>query len=125
MLRDAEDQLNLAPRTLFPPVFGSDARRTCLQHPMSFQRTCDRLPSNKMAISDLLDLLRQFLITHYSMIEAGYPLSVDPNSSNDEIYDGFTLVFSSLKTDCHNLVLDFIPEVYKNLLKGEPEASSG
>ena len=60
-------------------------------------------------IYDRLNLLRRLLISHYIVIEAEYPLSVDPNFSKDDIYDNFTRVFSILKTVSRNLVLDFIP----------------
>ena len=50
-------------------------------------------------IYDRLNLLRRLLISHYIVIEAEYPLSVDPNFSKDDIYDNFTRVFSILK-DC-------------------------
>jgi hypothetical protein len=86
-LRDATDQLKLA-RILFPPVLESTARRDGFQTPESFQGTCDRLPRNK-AIYVRLDGLRRLLIRHHSVIEAGCPLSVDPNSSKDDIYDDF------------------------------------
>jgi hypothetical protein len=72
-----------------------------------------------------LNVLRRLLISHYSVIEAGYPLSVDPNSSNDDIYDHFTRLFSNLKTVSHDLVLDFIPDIYAKLFEGrELEACS-
>jgi hypothetical protein len=61
-----------------------------------------------------LDLLRRLLISHYTVVEAGYPQSVDPNSSNNDIYDHFTRLFSTLKTVSHDLVLDFIPESTKS-----------
>ena len=117
-LQDAADQLKLA-RILFPPVLESTARRDGFQTPESFQDTCDRLPRNKKAIYDRLNVLRRLLIRHYSVIEAGCPLSVDPNSSKDDIYDDFTRLFSTSKTVSHDLVLDFIPEIYAKLLKGE------
>jgi hypothetical protein len=77
------------------------------------------LPPNKKPIYGRLNVLRHLLIRHYSVIEAGCPLSVDPNSSKDDIYDNFTRLFSTLKTVSHNLVLDFIPEIYAKLLKRE------
>jgi len=114
-LRDADDQLKLA-RILFPSVFGI-TRQNGFQNSASYQDICDRLPQNKKAIFDFLDFLRELLITDYEMIEATQ--SVDPNSSSDEIYDHFTQVFSSSKTDSHGLVLYFIPEVYKTLLRAD------
>jgi hypothetical protein len=123
-LRDAGDQLNLA-RILFPPVLQSTVRRDGFQIPGSFQKACERLPHNKKPIYVRLNLLRRLLISHYSVIEAGYPLSVDLNSSKDDIYDHFTRLFSNLKTLSHDLLLDFIPEIYEKLLEREGlEASS-
>jgi len=118
VLQDVQDHLKLA-RILFPPVFESATRIRGFQLSKSFQKICDGLPRNKKAISERLNLLRRLLIRDYSAIEAGYPLSVDSNSSNDEIYDGFTRLFSRSKTDSHDLVLDFIPDFYEKLSKGE------
>jgi hypothetical protein len=117
-LRDAGDQLNLA-QILFPPVLESFTRRLGFQHPDAFLDACERLPHNKKPIYDGLDLLRRLLISQYTVVEAGYPQSVDPNSSNDDIYDHFTQLFSTLKTVSHDLVLDFIPEIYEKLLEGK------
>jgi hypothetical protein len=116
--QDAANQLELA-RTLFPPVSRTASRDIDFRHPCSFLDTCDRLPHNKKVIYVGLDLLRLFLIKDYMNIEAGYPLSVDPNSANDEIYDAFTRVFSHMKTVSHDLVLDFIPSIYVKLWRPE------
>jgi len=117
-LRDTEARLNLA-QTLFPPVFDSITRQLGFRYPTSFLNTCERLPGNKKAIYIRLNILRRLLISHYRVIEAGYPLSVDPNSSKDDIYDHFTRLFSTLKTVSHDLVLDFIPDIYAKLSKEE------
>jgi hypothetical protein len=111
-LRDANDQLMLA-RILFPPALESTTRQIGFQHPKSFHNTCDGLPRNKRAIYLRLNLLRRLLVRDYRVIEAEYPLFVDPNSSKDDIYDHFTRLF--LKTVSHDLVLDFIPDVYEKL----------
>ena len=111
--RDAVDQLDLA-GTFFPPVLDSLTRQLGFQHPVSFQKTCERLPRNKKPVYDRLNLLRRLLISHYEVIEAGYPLSVNPNCSNDNIYDHFARLFSTLKTVSHDLVLEFIPEIYES-----------
>ena len=121
--RDVEKQLNLA-RTLFPPASNDTDRRDGFQARKTFQRTCEGLPRNKKLIYDRLNLLRRLLIQHYNLIEAGYPLSVDPNSSTDFIYDEFTRLFSNSKTDSHDLMLDFIPNIYTKLLKGESSKRS-
>jgi Fungal protein kinase len=117
-LQDAEDLLRLA-EILFPPMLSSTGRQIGFQHPTSFLRTCDQLPRNETVIYGGLNHLRQLLISNYSDIEAGYPLSVDPNTSKDDIYDDFTRVFSRLKTVSQDLVLNFIPDIYTKLLKGE------
>jgi hypothetical protein len=117
-LQDAEAQCKLA-RTLFPLVLESSARRQSFQTPGSFKHTCDALSRNKKAICVRLDGLRRLLINHYSAVEAGYPVSVDPNSSSDEIYDGFTRTFSTLQSMSGDLALYFIPDIYANLLKDE------
>jgi len=102
-------------------VLDSIIRPNGFRHPELFQDsdTCDKLPGNKTAFCVRLNLLRRFLISHYSIIEAGYPLSVDPNSSKDDIYDHFTRLFSTLMTVSNDLELDFIPEIYEKLSEGE------
>ena len=118
-LQDAEDQLNLA-CILFPPFLDSITRQLGFQYAESFRVTCDQLPGNKRVICGGLDLLRRLLISHYTVIEAGHPQSVDPSSSKDDIYVHFTRLFSTLKTVSRDLVLDFIPEIYEKLvLEGE------
>jgi serine/threonine protein kinase len=118
-LKDVVGQLKLT-RVLFPHALKDTDRRDAFQYSELFQEACKQLPGNKMAICVRLNLLRRFLISHYKIIEAGYPLSVDPNSSKDDIYDHFARLFSTLKTLSHDLVLDFIPEIYeKLLLEGE------
>jgi hypothetical protein len=116
-LKDAQGQLKLA-GTLFPPILDSSTRRHGFQL-RKFQNLCDQLPRNKKPIYDRLNLLRRIIISHYSVIEAGYPLSVDPNSSKDDIYNNFIRVFSTLKTVSHDLVLDFIPNIWAKLSKEE------
>jgi hypothetical protein len=117
-LRDVERRLRLA-QVLFPPVLDSTTRINGFRHPKLFQEACNKLPGNKRAIYDRLNLLRRILISHYIAIEAGHPLSVDPNSSKDDIYNNFIRVFSTLKTVSHDLVLDFIPNIWAKLLKEE------
>jgi hypothetical protein len=117
-LQDTAEQLRLA-RTLFPPALDSTSRRDGFQNPKSFQNTCAGLPSNKKAICDGLNFVRRLLISHYNAIEARYPESVDPDSSSDDIYDGFTQVFSRSETVSHGLKLKFIPDIYRELLKEE------
>jgi hypothetical protein len=124
-LRDSEDQLNLA-KGLFPPLLEILSRRDGFQIAARFRRICNQLPPNKRIAHVGLDFLRGLLIGHYGVIEAKhYPL-VDPNASSDNIYDGFTEVFSRLKSEYHNVVLDYIPDIYAKLSMGEdqPEASS-
>jgi hypothetical protein len=121
-LKDAEGQLNLA-RILFPPAFDSAARQNSFQSPDFFQDTCDRLPGNKADICDGLDVLRRLLISHYEVVEARYPLSVDPNNSEDNIYDQFTQLLSDLKT-ISDFELGFIPDIYTIEKKKEKGESS-
>jgi len=109
---EVEDQVNLA-RSLFPPVLESTTRRDAFQTLTSFPNICDKLSDNKKTFTQRLDLLRRLLINHYGVVEARYPRSVDPDASNDGIYDAFKQLFFNLKTDSHNLVLDFIPDIYK------------
>jgi hypothetical protein len=117
-LGDAENHLDQA-QILFPRVLNSGDRRDGFQTRTLFQETCDRLPRNKKPIYARLDLLRRLLMKHYTVIEAGYPLSVDPNSSGDNIYDEFTRLFSKSKTESLDLVLDFIPDICAKLSKEE------
>jgi hypothetical protein len=124
-LRDAGRQLDLA-EILFPPESGSVHRQHGFQLSDAFAETFDRLSPNNQIACVGLDFLRENLISHYRVIEAKhYPL-VDPNASTDDIYDGFTEVFSYFKSEYHDVVLDYIPDIYAKLSMGEdqPEASS-
>jgi hypothetical protein len=105
--------------TLFPPALNIITRHNGFQLPTSFLRTCGRLPRNKEVICDGLNSLRRRLVKHYRLIEAGYPESVDPDLSKDDIYEDFTQVFTTLETDTHDLELDYIPDIYYELLKTE------
>ena len=116
--KNAEDQINLA-KTLFPSVLKDTDRQNGFSQPDAFLDMCKKLPGNKTVICNGLDVLRNLLVTHYIAIEAGYPLSVDPRSSGDDIYDDFTELFSILKRMSNGLVLDFIPHAYTKLLKEE------
>ena len=117
-LRDAEYHLKLV-RIRFPPALDNTVRHDGFRTSNSFPKTCGRLPGNKKDIYAGLNVLRGLLINHYSIIEAGFPLFVDPNPSKDDIYDHFARIFSTLKTISHGLVLEFIPEIYEKLLEGE------
>jgi hypothetical protein len=117
--QDTEEQLKLA-RSLFPPFpETTNARRLGFQDPQKFQNICNNFPLNKRAISGGLDVLRRRLIVHYSAVESRYPLSVNPDSSKDDIYDDFARVFSTLETITHELKLDFIPDIHRELSKAE------
>ena len=116
--KNAEDQINLA-KTLYPSVLNDTDRQGGFSQPDAFLDMCKKLPGNKTVICNGLDVLRNLLVTHYIAIEAGYPLSVDPRSSGDDIYDDFTELFSILKRISNGLVLDFIPHAYTKLLKEE------
>jgi hypothetical protein len=117
-LKDVVGQLKLT-RVLFPHALNDTDRRDAFQYSGSFQEACKQLPGNKTAISTRLDVLRQFLIGQYKVIEAEYPVSVDPNSSNDDVYEGFIRLFSASKTDCHGLEMDYIPGIFAKLSKEE------
>lgn len=69
-------------------------------------------------ISAPLDLIRRLLISHYDDVETKDRL-VDTNSSKDDIYDYFIRLFSGSKDESHDMVLDFIPDIYAKLSKGE------
>jgi len=111
-IKNAEHQLKLA-RILFPSVMKSTDRQNGFQ--TSIQETCVGLPSNKMGICVYLDGLRDILIKHYTVIESSLPQSINPNSSTDDIYDDFKIVFSSSENDYTDFVLVFIPEIYAQL----------
>ena len=106
--KNAEDQIDLA-KTLFPSVLKDSIRHIAFSQPDAFLDMCKDLPGNKRDICSGLDALREYLVTHYRAVEAGYPHSVDPKSSGDDIYDDFTELFSTLKTMFNGMVLDFIP----------------
>jgi hypothetical protein len=93
-LQDAKDQLNLA-RTLFPLVLNSTVHQYCFEDSEDFQNKCNKLRRSKEDIWYLLNGLRILLISDYSIVEAGYPRSIDTNSPNNDIYDVFTRVISS------------------------------
>ncbi len=117
-LKAASDQLELA-EALFPPARDIATRQNNFQYLTSFLRTCGRLPRNKKDMRDGLEFIRRRLVKHYRLIEAGYPESVDLDLSRDDIYDGFTQVFTTLETNTHDLELDYIPDIYDELLKAE------
>ncbi|KAN0109363.1 hypothetical protein V8E52_009407 [Russula decolorans] len=116
-LKDAQDQLKLA-GTFFPRTLDSAIRRDGLRT-RKFLKKCDDLPRNKKLIYDRLNLLRRLLISHYTVIEANYPKSVDPSSSKDDIYDEFIRLFSKTRTDYPNSVLDSIPDRCEKMSKEE------
>jgi hypothetical protein len=106
---------------IVPPVLESTAPRDGFQTPESFQDTCNRLPRNKKAIYVRLNVLRRLLIRHYSVIEAGCPLSFDPNFSKDDIYDDFL----DLKDRLSQCGAGFYPRNLHKVVEGrELEVSS-
>jgi hypothetical protein len=118
--KDVQEHLKQT-RILFPSILKSTDRRDTFL--TSFVKACSALPTNKVDICLLLDGLREILIGEYKVIEAGLPLSVDSNSSDDGIYETFRDIFSSLKTVYHDIVLVFIPEVYRRLRKRQRSES--
>jgi hypothetical protein len=122
-LQDASRQFNLA-ETLFPLALESTTREHVFQKDKDFLKKCEGLPRNRKAICLLLDFLRQLLISNYKIVEANHPPSVNPDFPNNDIYDGFTEGFAISKTDCHGLVLDFIPDIYEKLSKVESSKRS-
>jgi hypothetical protein len=117
-LEDVQRQLKQA-KTLFPSMLHSTLRRDGFQKSESFQEACETLPANKKAFCERLDALRRLLISHYSVIEAKYPESVDLSSSKDDIYDHFIRLFSSLRIAFHDFELEYIPELLARLSKEE------
>jgi hypothetical protein len=115
-LHDAEQRLRLA-QTLFPPVRGSDTCRDGFQ--TVFQKKYYKLPEDNRPFGANLDVIRQLLITQYNDVEANLPESIDPDSSDDEIYNGFKMIFSELKSDSDGLKLEYLPKIYKELSKEE------
>ena len=120
-LQDARGQLELA-KALFPPALDSSLRQNSFQKSELFQEACNQLPGDKRVITafyNRLDLLRRLLIEHYGIIEAGYPPSVDPSLSSDNIYEQFTKLFSSMGIFSRELELNYVPDVCAKLLKEE------
>ena len=120
---NASRQLKLA-QTLFPLALESTTRRDIIQKDEYFLKKHEGLPRNRKAICILLDGLRQLLTSNYKIAEAKHPLFINPDSLNNDIYDGFTRSFSTSKTRSHGLVLDFIPDMYEKLSKVESSKRS-
>ena len=89
----------------------------------SFQDACVGLPSNKNTICDHLDSAREILIEHYKIVESALPRSIKPNSSKDDIYEDFTMLFSPSRDASRDMLLDFIPNIY-TMLKTEKRPRS-
>ena len=117
-LPDAEYRLDIV-RKLFPPTLDNTTRQNGFRLPTLFRKICDGLPHNTGEIYDSLDLIREFLINHYEVIEAGFPQSIDIDASNNDIYDAFTEGFSDLQSLSDGLVLHFFPAIYATLSKAE------
>jgi serine/threonine protein kinase len=115
---DTTELLRLA-QTLFPPMLESFSRRDGFKDPQAFEDTCAGLPSNKKFATAHLDFLRQLLIEHYTAIEEEYPKSVNPDSSDDKIYEGFKQAFLKIAVKYADLKLRSIIKCYEELLKGE------
>jgi hypothetical protein len=110
--QQAESQLASA-RTLFPSIMESAKRLLGFQH--SFPQVCSDLPSNKQAICNGLDILRESLIDHYLNVELTLPRSVNLAASGDDIYDIFRKLFSEAQKTYAGCILTFIPGVYDKL----------
>jgi len=117
-IQDTKDQIKQAQK-LFPPVSDSATRLLGFQRPSEFRDICEQLPPEKGHLYDILDVLRRVLIRNYKAIEANLPLPINPQDTDDTIYDHFTNLFSGVKTSSDDLVLDFIPEIYAKLLKSK------
>ena len=117
-LPDAEYRLDIV-RKLFPPTLDNTTRQNGFRLPTLFRKICDGLPHNTGEIYDSLDLIREFLINHYEVIEAGFPQSIDIDASNNDIYDAFTEGFSDSQSLSDGLVLHFFPAIYATLSKAE------
>ena len=116
--QDTMQQLQLA-QTLFPLTLENFTRRDGFKDPQAFEDTCAGLPSNKKFATAHLDFLRQLLIEHYTAIEEEYPKSVNPDSSDDKIYEGFKQAFLKIAVKYADLKLRSIIKCYEELLKGE------
>ena len=115
-IQDTKDQIKQA-QELFPPVSKSTIRRDGFQLSSTFKNVCKQLSPEKKHLYRVLDILRRVLIKDYKAVEAKSPLPINPQDTDDSIYDRFTIHFSDVKTSSDNLVLDFIPEIYAKLLK--------
>src|SRR5882762_1178317 len=122
-LTEAEHQLKQA-QVLFPSALKSTDRLFGFQ--ISFQETYFALQRDKAVICGYLDGLRRILLKHYAVIESTLPHSIDPNTSENEIYEAFRKVFSSSKDDYSDIVLSFIPNIYAQLRRDmkRPRAES-
>jgi hypothetical protein len=94
----------------------------------SFPQVCSSLPSNKQAIYNRLDILRESLIDHYSNIELTLPCSIDLAASKDDIYNSFRKLFSKAQKTYAGCILTFIPGIYDklraNLKRSRAESTS-
>ena len=116
-LEDAKKQLGLA-QTLFPPVSGMSTRQNGFQNTVMFQKAYQQLGPEKGGICLCLSLTRQDLIDHYRTIEANLPESVDPEKSDNDIYDTFADIFSDLADESKGLELKPIAVIHNQLLRG-------
>ena len=122
-LQDTKKQLKLA-GTLFLRSLENTTRQNIFQGYTDFPVTCDNLSSNKNDLCDDLDYLRVLLLEHYRAVEAGYPASVDPDSSEYSIYEEFSQVFKDLKASYKGWKLDRIVRICEELLKAEKSKKS-
>ena len=105
---------------LFPSTPANTTRHIGFQVSTSFKGLCSRLPVNKEAICEYLDILRQMLIKHYRRVEQNIP-QIEPSSSSDEIYDVFIKAFSNLETATQGFALKLIRDIQCELLMAEKE----
>ena len=122
-LQDTKEQLRLA-GTLFPRSLENKTRLLIFQGPTDFPETCDNLSSNKNDLCSDLNFLRLLLLEHYRAVEAGYPASVDPDSSKYSIYEEFSQAFKDLKASYKGWKLDRIVRIHEELLKAEKSKKS-
>jgi hypothetical protein len=99
----------------------SCTRRNSFQITETFEGNCQQLPSDNQPFGHDLDLIREDLIDQYLDVGKTLPELVNPDSSDNNIYELFNRHFNRMKEKSHGLELVFLEE----LLKGrEREAPS-
>ena len=116
-LEDADHQLKVA-EELFPPVANNTTRSYNFTLDRSFREMREEFPKNKRHAHAYLDYLRGELIDHYGDVESKYPI-IEPNASENDIYDTFKESFKALKSIYHDVTLKSILDIRAELSKPE------